>query len=141
MAEQQPFTPYQMLDLIMAELWTPLTYDALRATITGKHKQITKELLEQGIEKLRQDGYVYVVDNNKYVNDTELKDGWYIRRTYNGQMLVLNNGYVRLTETEERRRKNRNLKDVLIIVGTLVAGLGAIAIVAWEIYKTFCLGK
>lgn len=82
-----------------------------------------------------------VVDNNKYITDTELKDAWYIRKTYNGQMLVLNNDYVKLTETEEGRRKNQNLKDVLIIVGTLVAGLGAITLVIWEMYKTFCLYK
>lgn len=140
MAEQQ-LTPYQMLDLIMAELWTPLTFDALRATVTGKYKQITKELLEQGVEKLRQDGYVYVVDNNKYVTDTELKYVWYIRRTYNGQMLVLDNGYVNADKMAKQRRRNQNLKDVLIIVGTLVAGLGAVALVGWEMYKTFCLNK
>lgn len=138
---EQPLTPFEMLDLIMVELWTPLTYEALRATVTGKHKQITKELLEQGIEKLRQDGYVYVVDNNKYVTDTELKDGWYIRRTFNGQMLMLNNGYVQENINNIRRRTYERRQSFWLTVGTLVAGVGALALVVWEMYKTFCLHK
>lgn len=124
-----------MLDLIMAELWTPLTYGALQSTITGKHKQITKELLEQGVEKLRQDGNVYVVDNNKYVTDTELKDGWYIRRTYDGEMCVLANGYVGKSTKDDAddARIIRNEKRLRHY--TLFLALGSVALVIVELIR------
>jgi hypothetical protein len=132
---------YIDLDLILAELWTPLTYEALMATITGKHKRITAELLEQGVEKLREDGYAYVINDKKYVIGLEIENKWMIRRSYKGQMLVLDGGYSRLYQLTETRRKGEIRRSVALTVGTLVAGLGAIALVGWEIYKQFCLPK
>lgn len=130
---------YKDLDLILAELWTPRTKEDLVATITGKHTHLTASLTEQGIEKIREDGYAYVVNDGTYVTTMEINNKWMVRRSYKGEMLVLDGGYENLYRRNETRRINQIRREILLIVGTLVAGLGAIALVAWEIYKRFYL--
>lgn len=52
-----------------------------------------------------------------------------IRRSYNGEMLVIENGYANKYRISESRRKDEILRQILMIVGTLIAGVGALALV------------
>ena len=133
-------TPYEKLDIILKELWTPRTYKDLKATISnGKYREISVELLEQGIEKLREDGHAYVIDDKRYVTALEIEDEWYVRKSYKGDMLILNGGYVADHKITENRRVNEIQRNILLIIGTLVAGFGALILVGWDMYKTFHL--
>jgi hypothetical protein len=69
----------------------------------------------------------------------EINNKWMVRRSYKGEMLVLEGGYENLYRTTENRRINQIRRETWLTIGTLVAGLGAIAIVAWEIVERFCL--
>jgi hypothetical protein len=132
------FDPYPDLDMILKELGTPKTYGDLKITFPDNPiPAFNHARLEQGVEKLRDDGYVYVVNKPNYVTETELQDGWYVRRSYKGEMLVLAGGYVKHHLMMEARQKNEILRQIAVIVGTLVAGLGAIGLVVWEMYAFY----
>jgi hypothetical protein len=36
--------------------------------------------------------------------------------------------------------RTRKRNEILIVLGTWAAGLGAILLIAWDMYKTFCPG-
>ena len=134
------FDPYADLDRILFELGTPKTFYSLKKTFPDNPiPAFNHARLEQGIEKLREDGYVYVINNMTYVKDIEIEDGWYVRRTYNGEILMLAGGYVISQRQAFRLERGERRRNTWLTVGTLVAGLGAIALVVWEMYKTFCL--
>ena len=135
---EKTLTPYEKLDFILSELWTPQTYFALKASVTGKYKgQIGTEQFERGVEKLREDGNAYVIDKPKYIRDLEIEDGWYIRISYKGEMLSLSGGYQQANLDSIRQRTCEIHRNVALTVGTLVAGLGALILVVWDMYKYF----
>lgn len=128
-------TPQQKLNEILGELGTPKTLKYLQDKYHYKDDaEINSAQLEQIVEKLRGDGYVYVVDSHMYVTTKEIQPGWYIRRTFNGEIFILDGGYVTLYERVKRRRKIQNLKDWLLIFGTWVAGVAAFLLLIWQVF-------
>jgi hypothetical protein len=60
--------------------------------------------------------------------------------TFNGRFFREDdNGYGGTIGKVRLQKKIQNMKDCLLIFGTILAGVGSIALVSWEIYKEFCL--
>ena len=55
--------------------------------------------------------------------------------TPKGFQFIQDGGYTTRHEREISQRKNRNLKDVLLIIAAFGAAIGAISLVIWEMYK------
>jgi hypothetical protein len=94
--------------------------------------------------KLEKDGYVLSKKNINNINEVEdyLKvsiDKIYVASFEGKFLLQIQKGYVGLNRITRRKNRNQILKDWLLIVGTWMAGIGALALVGWEIYKTFFL--
>ena len=59
--------------------------------------------------------------------------------TYDGKLCLLEGGYTSLISEKRRQKKKQNYKDLMLIVGSWLAGIGAIALTIWEIYKHYNL--
>lgn len=72
------------------------------------------------------------------------KEGFVFRRNgfyginYTGVVFIkYQNGYVGRHETQANQKKIQNLKDCLLILGTWVASIAALLLLAWQIYEHF----
>lgn len=54
---------------------------------------------------------------------------------------LLENNLNYMSKRNKYRDKIQNFKDYFLIIGTWLAGIGAIALVTWEIIKTFCIDR
>jgi len=58
---------------------------------------------------------------------------------YKGMMFKEAGGYAQKKIIDARIETKTNRNECLLIVGTWLAGIGALSLTAWEIYKTFVL--
>jgi len=99
----------------------------------------SKDLTQEVIVKLIKDEFVRI-DTDVYKNPPIFKgDTEYFMITIEGIIFLEHKGYVKLFEKEKHQKKIQNLKDWLLIFGATLAGIGAVALVIWEIYKKYCL--
>ena len=106
--------------------------------------------IDDCLKKLHKDGYLYFMDNKKDNQKPDVAGETYHRGynyliTFDGKLFLKNvGGYrkqkeiddLKIEETkndlETRRRNDRRL-----VVGTFLVAVGAIGLIAWEVYKTF----
>jgi len=90
------------------------------------------------INILIDDGYVDFLDQIRDRKITSLDT--YKNRTIilpKGFYLLQAGGYTAASKRENSKKKIQNLKDWLFISGAWLAGIGAVGLVIWEIYKNY----
>ncbi|MEO6836807.1 MAG: hypothetical protein ABI185_00360 [Ginsengibacter sp.] len=129
--------PIKVLDdtlnrLLLLKNDTPLTLKELHKLFSDENLNV--EDFKAIINKLERDHYL---DSSFYQNNPiNLK---LYRISFEGILLVKNNGYQSIFNIQANQKKTQNRKDWLMIAGTWIAGIGALVLTAWEIYKHYCL--
>lgn len=85
------------------------------------------------LNRLSKDGYLEKSIGSNGANEYEL--------TFDGQVFQQEGGYTKFFNDAKSENRIKKMKDWLLILGTWLTGIGALALVAWEIIKTFCLKK
>ena len=101
-----------------------------------------KQELEEILEQIEEDGFI------KNTIKSPLFELSQYRSTFKGRLFRVSIGY---PQQESDRKENdlrirlensRNrLNQILLVIGAIGAALGAIGLIAWEMYKYFCLEK
>lgn len=115
--------PYASFDLIYsASLVNAPNVDALARTGVEWRVELLRIL-----EKLISDGYLSRDDSANY------------RVTFNGEFCYYKGGYEKSIKNETTKKIIQDIKDILLIVGSFTAGIGALLLFFWEIYKHYKL--
>jgi len=61
--------------------------------------------------------------------------------TYDGMMFNQTGGYKRQREITVKNESRKDFFDKMLLYGTWAIAIGALALVAWEIYKTYFLHR
>lgn len=134
------------LDKILEELkksWDRQDRPKLNATSLLSEFGIPQdrhEMFKSLINKMVEDGYVDFIDkvDNPKSASLEAYEGRTML-TALGYYFIADKGYTEASKRKKSQKRTQNLKDWLLIIGTWLAGLGAIFLVAWEIYQKIIL--
>ncbi len=91
------------------------------------------------MDKLRKDGYIDFVAGQKICNDFRASDGLEIRRNFEGTVFIEAGGYVQQAISDAKYENRKDSYERKLLYGTWGIALGAIALVFWEMYKTFVI--
>ncbi len=103
------------------------------------------KLMESILFKLENDGFLRSINQDTNLNGFMAEVKYYFL-TIEGEVLQNQGGYVQLEKErlmqlnyleEDNKRKKRN--DRRLICATWAAGLAGFFLLAWDMYKTFCL--
>lgn len=144
----EPLTPIQKLDQVL----TCMAQDRGHSKLTGVIALVERisgvkypaDKMLQILGKLEKDGFLQSEDRFSSIEQTEIRI-YYI--TFEGDYFINERGGYRQKkiELDLRRRKielensQNQLNQILLVIGAIGAALGAIALVAWEMYKYFHL--
>ncbi len=146
--EKNKLTPNEMLDKVLE--WFSMEIDEMG---TGE-QLISREWIKE------QDASRLMVDKFRELNTTDFlyykdmiyrklaKDGYLevenkviYSITFEGKMFSKNGGYIKQHELNEASESRKDFREKMLLWGTWAVAFGAIALVIWEMYKTFCLEK
>jgi predicted transcriptional regulator len=103
-----------------------ITFDNLHEIVGDR---IEKDVLERLIEKLMRDNFVYEKSagtNGKYAI------------TFEGYMFI---GYEKQLKIDRRNALLTNVRAIFLAWGTVLAGIGAVALLVWQIHSYHDNGK
>ena len=97
--------------------------------------------LERMILKLREDKFLQMYPDYPHFADgkQDMSKGLlnYCSITFDGRLFWENGGYAKEAELIATSEKIKNNREIYLLYGTWGVAIGAIALVAWEIIKTF----
>ena len=92
------------------------------------------------LDKLIKDGYVKKHTYNENSFDERISNGYSL--TYEGLVFIkYQNGYLGRFENAQIENRIKKRNEILLILGTWLAGIGATALVIWEIFDRIYFGK
>jgi len=102
----------------------------------GIHEVKNMYELRQILDKLVKEGYVKTkafVPNTAF--DEIVVTAYSI--TFDGEFFINNGGYEMQSKILAKQNSQTKRNELLVILGTWLAGIGALSLTLWEIYKTF----
>jgi hypothetical protein len=136
-----------VLDYILSESYHPEDYFEYKNRIlpllvsNNFFKNQDEYLLRMFLNKLHQDGYIDFIAGERFVVGQQAGEGMTIRRNINGHIFLSNGGYTQERINAVKNESRKDHREKYLLWGTWAVAFGAIALVAWEMYKTFCLEK
>jgi hypothetical protein len=141
----------QQLDTVLKYLYDKkdearaIDYDIIRSDKDLLKITDNQSELERMILKLRDDKYIQMYPDYPRFADgkQDMRNGLltYCSITFDGRLFYESGGYtqeeINVVKIENRKDRRENL----LVWGTWAVAVGAIALVVWEMYKTFCLDK
>lgn len=119
------------------------SYKDIQHLIQAGESKLNPNEVGRILDKLISDGHITLDKVRMYQErvpnaPNEIMFQYYFL-TFNGEYFIINGGYKKSYERDlhEKRIKNRN--DVLLTIGTWLAGVGSTLLVLWEIYKHYFL--
>lgn len=139
-----PKTPNEKLNFILDYIKQQRSYNDLYREIDEHANfkgQFSPGEIDLIMDKLRDDGYIDYIAGQKISKELRASDGLDMRKNFNGMMFNDAGGYVQKAISEKTDRELRDSRDKRLSNGTVWLAVGTFLIVAWEMYKTFCLDK
>ena len=149
-------SPIQQLDIILKFLSSDRGYAELSYILQRLEKDKNFAVKFDGddtiriLDKLYKDGYVDREDIPTGRNDIRTHQPELIRRywiSFEGKVFVETGGYEQkikrdaiMIDSAEKFAKASRKNEHRLVIGTWAVAIGAIALVLWEMYKTFYLG-
>ena len=122
-----------ILDNILNHFYINLGKEITPFDIRNDFK-ISEDLFFACIEKIHKSGHLDKIRFDKRAEEKAI-----YKINFEGILFKENSGYVSHYEKDQCQMRIRNLKDYALIIGTWFAGIGATALVVWEVYKHYCL--
>ena len=141
----------QQIDTVLKYLYDnkdksrAILYDTIKAD-SDLLKIIDNETeIERMIGKLKQDSLVHIYPDYPLLSDgkKDMKDGLltYCSITFEGRLFWENGGYTKEEETNVASERIKSRLERHLVYGTWAVAFGAVALVVWEMVKTFLIEK
>ena len=106
--------------------------------IYGKYNQRHNGIIAEPefmkiLDKLVKDGYLDKSIGHEKAYEYTL--------TFDGMVFNQAGGYKRESEINAKTESQKDFRELMLLYGTWAVAIGALALVVWEIYKTFVLEK
>lgn len=135
-------TPLEKLNYVLEKTHHQRDYFHIQEDLCNDNNlSVDKHNLNMILNKLQKDGYVDFIAGERYVTGQQAGEGITIRRNFDGDLFLSSGGYIKQAATIESSERIKNNREIHLVRGTWAVAIGAIALVLWEMYKTFCLEK
>lgn len=138
----QPKNPNEKLNFVLDYIKQQREYNDLYREI-DEHANIRGQFypgeIDLIMDKLRADGYVDFIAGNHLGTTQRASDGLQMRRSFEGTVFISKGGYVKEAELNATVERIRNNRERMLSVGTVLLAIGTFLLVAWEMYKTYCI--
>lgn len=137
-----PKTPNEKLNFVLDYIKQQRSYNDLYREIEEHANfkgQFSPGEIDLIMDKLRDDGYIDYIAGQQISKTMRASDGLEIRKNFNGMIFHDSGAYVQKAINDKKIEDRKESREKQLLYGTWGVAVGAVALVLWEMYKTFVI--